>query len=61
MAYYVAADGGGTKTKFRLLDGGGETVSEVTLPGSNNGRSVCFGRLVGAALAKGERLDGTKL
>lgn len=35
MAYYVAADGGGTKTKFRLLDGGGETVSEVTLPGSN--------------------------
>ncbi|MCI8593650.1 MAG: FAD-dependent oxidoreductase [Oscillospiraceae bacterium] len=33
----------------------------VTLPGSNNGRSVCFGRLVGMALAKGERLDGTKL
>ena len=33
----------------------------VTIPGSNHGRSVCFGRLVGTALAKGERLDGTKL
>ena len=33
----------------------------VTVPGSNNGRSVCFGHLVGQALARGERLDGTSL
>lgn len=33
----------------------------VTIPGSNHGRSVCFGRLVGSALAKGERLDGSKI
>ena len=33
----------------------------VTVPGSNHGRSVCFGRLVGQALAKGERIDGSKL
>lgn len=31
----------------------------VTLPGSSHGRSICFGRLVGLALAKGENLDGT--
>ena len=31
----------------------------VTCPGSSNGRSVCFGRLVGLALAKGENIDGT--
>lgn len=33
----------------------------VTIPGSNHGRSVCFGRLVGMALAKGERIDGSKI
>ena len=31
----------------------------VTCPGSSHGRSVCFGRLVGCALAHGENLDGT--
>lgn len=33
----------------------------VTIPGSNHGRSVCFGRLVGMALARGERIDGSKI
>ena len=32
----------------------------VTIPGSNHGRSICFGRLVGTALAKGQCFDGTK-
>lgn len=35
MGYYVVADGGGTKTKFRLLDAEGRTAAETTLPGSN--------------------------
>ncbi len=33
----------------------------VTLPGSNHGRSVCFGRLVGQALANDQLIDGTPL
>lgn len=33
----------------------------VTCPGANHGRSVTFGNLVGAALAKGETIDGEKL
>ena len=33
----------------------------VTIPGSNHGRSVCFGRLVGMALARGERIDGSRV
>ena len=31
----------------------------VTCPGSSHGRSICFGRLVGCALARGENIDGT--
>ena len=31
----------------------------VTCPGSSNGRSVTWGRLIGLALAKGENVDGT--
>ncbi len=33
----------------------------VTLPGSNHGRSVTFGRLVGQSLAQDEYLDGTPI
>lgn len=33
----------------------------VTCPGANHGRSVTFGNLVGAALARGETIDGAKL
>lgn len=35
MACYVIADGGGTKTRFQLLDRAGEAMAEVVLPGSN--------------------------
>ena len=31
----------------------------VTMPGADHGRALCFGRLVGLALAKGENIDGT--
>ena len=30
----------------------------VTCPGANHGRSVCFGHLVGAALAEGKTISG---
>ena len=33
----------------------------VTCPGANHGRSVTFGTLVGAALARGETIDGEKI
>ncbi|MCF0121356.1 MAG: FAD-binding protein, partial [Oscillospiraceae bacterium] len=33
----------------------------VTLPGTSHGRSICFGRLVGSALALGKNIDGTDI
>lgn len=35
MAFYIAADGGGTKTLFRLINGEKNTVASLRAPGTN--------------------------